>query len=283
MSIRVVPISVGHEGSSKFWEERSIPSISYALSAIMGGIASSCYCLGRKRLKNLNIINLAFYVFTITPPLIPLLTVALSVSVISQRLFGLRFQKLIERLPALLLVTITMNAGISIFIHECGHAVLASLLFREACPTIHILPFQGGVTTYTISCGLTVIGESIGQNVAEAVITAGGFIASCLFAKAVCTLPSKISLTTKIQRLLKDVALNQLFFETVYALKACVISRNRMENDFTKLWITKGIHPLVPIAVTLLMLVQVILLKPAQSISEAPLQQQSLSELPGQR
>lgn len=240
----------------KSWEKHQITATFHALPVLLGGIVSTCYCLGRKRLEKLTITNLSLSIFLFTPVSVPLLTVALSISLIGLIIFGTRFQKLTEGLHTLLLVTTLMNAGISLLIHESGHAVLAALLFRKAEPKIQIFPFQGGTTSYTVSFGLTLTGQWIGQDLADTLVTAGGFAASCAFIQVASILPKKISLPVNIQRLFKFAALSQLFFEVIYATKAWLIDQKKLENDFTKLWITQGIHPVVPIAINTLMLLQ---------------------------
>lgn len=261
-------------------EPKSVTSAKCSLyiPSIIIGSATTCFCLGTRRLKELSLRQLTVYAFSALNPAIPLLTIALTIAVIGLRFLGHNFQSSAEKMNVLLLTSIVMNAGISTLIHECGHAALASLIYRGASPRIQIMPFQGGLTSFNLSYGLTPFGRFIGNNLANTLISAGGFIASCLFAQAAKTVTSQTLLPMKWRERIEASAISQLFFEFVYGMKALLSQRHRIENDFTRLWVFEGLHPLIPIAITVVIAAQVILSKKDQPITEAQLQLQPLSK-----
>lgn len=147
------------------------------------------------------------------------------------------------------IVNVVGLAGPNIAIHEAGHAATAWAFFKKSNPEITIFPFFGGMTSFTYSHGLTKLGSFIGQHPAFMVITAAGILSSTFFAMFEFGLSEAIQDSyPTLSRLMTVHGILQITQEVLYGLTAFISSKTDLAHDFVNLWITGGIHPLIPIA-----------------------------------
>ncbi len=134
-------------------------------------------------------------------------------------------------------------------IHECGHVIAASALFKEPNIKVTINPFKGGNTSYTVSKGLTKVGEFLGKENAILLTTAAGFMASTFFAMFEFGLAYHLKEQyPNLSECLNHHAIAQILNDVVYALTTFFTHQSNLGHDFMRLWQVGGVHPLIPIA-----------------------------------
>lgn len=221
-------------------------------------------------------LNFAAMAFFATPMSIPLLSLMLIGSFALGCIFGLKDSSRSKnklsgemedpmRGTRILSRTSIVNtigwSGPNLWIHESGHAISATALFKEAQVKMWVKPFQGGATTYTASHRLTQIGQWFGKSRAMLVTAAAGLAASTIFVMSELGIANKCKKSNPtISQYLKLHAFTTIFNEAVYGLTAFLASRADLGHDLVRLWRVGGIHPLIPIiAVVALPLIQVTL------------------------
>lgn len=222
-----------------------------ASAANIGAIA---YKLYNHNFIFLGIGQIATLISTIVHPLIPAfaaLATGVLVAILAIRFFTGEWMGLDigESFAQASLVSVLGLAYPTIFIHEAGHYLASLALFKDAAPTLLVLPFQGGETSFVISRGLTCLGELLGKENCMLAVTAAGMAASTLFA----TIESVVTFLIheqfpKIAECIDDHSLTQRLQEFIYGLSTFFANRSQLSHDFMRLWRTGGIHPLVPMA-----------------------------------
>lgn len=130
-------------------------------------------------------------------------------------------------------------------VHECGHAIAASILFENSNSKIEIYPFQGGLHSFKARY-LSPWGEMFGRQRSLTIVTAAGpifaifeatfFVAASHLVKDSHPQLRVYLLQMSFQRICKHVA---------YALSALMREARKSKNhDFYQLWQRAGIHPL---------------------------------------
>ena len=197
--------------------------------------------------------------FLVAHPLIPIMTVILSVAFLGlltlrviqgpfhlKQLSGL---EKVQKLARFSLITTSFLGGETPLIHEMGHYVAANVLFKNADAALSIFSFKGGETSYAVSYGLTKIGEVFGKHKAILTVTAAGALASTVFGIIELSVASLIEeKLPKLSQALKFHAVAQTLSDFIYGLTAFFIHRPNLANDFVRLWLTGGIHPIIPMA-----------------------------------
>lgn len=145
------------------------------------------------------------------------------------------------------------QAGVSPLVHESGHALAALACYKDANPIITIFPFLGGRTCTVQSC-LSGFGELIGAGASASLVGAGGIIAATLAAMAALAGAHRLADShPTISRALELFAYIQILDHVVYGLKALGEPAGLCHNDFTHLYLLTGIHPLVAVAIIILL------------------------------
>lgn len=141
-------------------------------------------------------------------------------------------------------------SGPNLWIHELGHALSATALFKNSQAKIWVRPFQGGATSYTASNRLTAVGKLLGKHRAMMVTAAAGLAASTIFVMSELGLASKCKKShPAISQYLNLHASAFLFNEAIYGLTAFLASKKDLGHDLVRLWQVGGVHPAIPIAV----------------------------------
>ena len=136
-----------------------------------------------------------------------------------------------------------------IAIHESGHALMASSCFQNAKPKITITPFRGGMTSYTVSNGLTALGNLLGKERALVLISASGIMATTVFAMISFAIADKLQdHYPTVASCLNYEGVAFIMSEVLYGLTAFIASKEDLTHDFIYMWQKGGIHPLIPIA-----------------------------------
>lgn len=205
-------------------------------------------------------LNYAVVNFVAIPLTVPLFTLALATTLAAgcialaydyYRKKGIEKERMqaVQKLSRISIVNTVGLAGPNIVIHESGHALAASALFKNAQPLIEIDPFNGGATSYAISYGLTRWGNFLGQRQAMLVIAAAGLIASTIFALFEFGLAHKLQHSYPLlSQYLNLHGISQILNEVIYGLTAFFADKIELGHDFIYLWQMGEIHPLIPIA-----------------------------------
>jgi hypothetical protein len=245
------------------------------------GILAKIWSVAGKAFLEISIvlaINCAVITFIAIPMTIPILTSALISGIVTcavKTALELYLQRKdkeqrikesvdnVQHLARISLIDTIGLAGPNIAIHEVGHAAAVLTCFRNPQPEIHILPFKGGMTGYTISNGLTRLGKFLGNHHSLMFVAAGGMLASTIFALFEFAIADKIKdIYPMISQFMNYHAILQLFGEVLYGITAFVASKTDLSHDFVHLWMTGGIHPLIPIALIIaLPLAEIALMK----------------------
>jgi hypothetical protein len=145
-------------------------------------------------------------------------------------------------------------AGPNIIIHEMGHAAVASICFQKSNPRTQFFPFLGGMTSYTVSHGLTRVGAFLGEHRTQVLIASAGFLASTLFGMFEFALAYRLHDDyPTLSRWLNVHGVMQITQEVLYGLTAFIVNKADLAHDFVNLWVTQGIHPLLPIGLMILL------------------------------
>ncbi len=136
------------------------------------------------------------------------------------------------------------NATAGVLIHEGGHALAASLLYKNAQARVVIdFPFEG--STSFINRGLSVIGSSLGSSGAKILVAAAGPLAIVSTVSVVILVAMRIHKShPKLSKYLYFSSLFSLIYNVRYALSALIVSVAVLDHDFVQLS-NHGIHPLV--------------------------------------
>lgn len=165
---------------------------------------------------------------------IPLLTVALAVSALALVIIKPQDPSTIRSLARFSIIHLVLSVTLNPLIHECGHAVLALALFKDAGVQIRFLGFgKGAVTSYVVSRGLTPLGKRLGKELAVQVVAAGGMLATLFWTQCI----GRISL---------KMAVSQTYQECAYALDA-IGRRWDPRHDYMLLHYESGINPVFPL------------------------------------
>lgn len=136
------------------------------------------------------------------------------------------------------------NATAGVLIHEGGHALAASLLYKNAQARVVINFLFEGSTTF-INRGLSVIGSSLGISGAKILVAAAGPLAVIATVSAVILVAMAIQKShPKLSKYLYFSSLFSLVYNVRYALSALTASVTALDHDFVQLS-NHGIHPLV--------------------------------------
>lgn len=131
-------------------------------------------------------------------------------------------------------------------VHESGHALAASCLFKNANPKITVNVSSGNCRYYASPKQLTSIGKWLGMSSSRAVISAAGPVASLLCSCVLLTtshfLPERYQ---TVKAYLNMMTIQSVVRHIVYALSACFASVVVKGHDFHNLWMLAGIHPVV--------------------------------------
>jgi len=212
--------------------------------AIILNISITAYKLSWKRFQVLSAPILLRTSLKIVQPSIPLLGAVLLIAAISSQ-----SEEAVRQLSRFSIVNTLGLSSLTIVIHECGHFLAARLLLRNSLAGLTIIPFLGGETTYTISYGLTKIGQFVGLDRALLIIAAGGIATSTSIALLEIGFAHRFSAKYPcISELLSLHAISQLTFEILYGMKTLIEQKPNLTNDFIKLWYVGGIHPIIPTA-----------------------------------
>jgi len=233
---------------------KSDPLLKIFIACILNS-AVTIYQISKKNIKHLKCSQLITLSFTVTSPLIPTLTLILSVALIGTITLKLLnkksplWEKTSDHLSNFSIINTVALSSATFFIHELGHATLATCFFKTPRVTIKIFPFLGGETTYAISYGFTKIGSFFGRERALLMITSGGFLAST----ATSLLATQISKLLResnplSSKILKYFAVSQILNELIHAISSLIESEADYQNDFTYLRHAGCIHPLIPIS-----------------------------------
>lgn len=132
-------------------------------------------------------------------------------------------------------------------VHEGGHALAAMAIYKNANPKIEVFPFIGGVTSYS-GRHLSRLGEFLGKNYSNAIVSGAGAGASILVASAYIGLAHRFQEThPEFTRYCKCTAIASIVQHVVYALSA-LAQTGQSGHDFLSLWAV-GIHPIASAAV----------------------------------
>lgn len=133
-----------------------------------------------------------------------------------------------------------------VVIHEGGHALAASALYKNANPKITVMPLQGGVTTFWIN-GLTKVGKFFGEKGSRLIVAGAGPAAAVLADTIHIGVAHVIRKThPTLSSYLKITAIISLIGHVMYALSALSIKQQMPGHDFVALWMG-GIHPVASI------------------------------------
>lgn len=133
-----------------------------------------------------------------------------------------------------------------VVIHEGGHALAASALYKNANPQITVMPLQGGVTSFWIN-GLTKVGKFFGEKGSRLIVAGAGPAAAVLADSIQIGVAHVIKKThPTMSRYLKVTAIFSLFGHVMYALSALSTKQQMPGHDFVALWMG-GIHPVASI------------------------------------
>ncbi len=131
-------------------------------------------------------------------------------------------------------------------IHEGGHLVAASLLYKNAQPEIIVRPFQGGATSFWTN-GLTKLGQFFGEKGSRLIVAGAGPAAAVLVNSAHIGIAHAIRKThPNLSRYLKVTAIISLVGHIFYALSALTPKNHMPAHDFVALR-AGGIHPVASI------------------------------------
>jgi len=128
-------------------------------------------------------------------------------------------------------------------IHELGHALAATNLYKNARVFIEIYPFEGGTTSYSIS-HLNSLGCIIGKTQARFFTTISGPLLSLVFSSILLKASTQIKKDTpQLSYYLESSALMNFYTNANYAFSA-LKAPLELSHDFVYLSAV-GIHPLV--------------------------------------
>ncbi len=149
-------------------------------------------------------------------------------------------------------------------IHEMGHALMAKLFFKNACPKITI-HWTGGVTHYyTSPTMLTNWGKFLGYERACFMIRAAGPVFSMIEATILLMIAHQVKdKSPELRWHLIAMAIQRVVTHVFYALSALTLTSADWGHDFYFLWHMGSIHPLLA-AITMIaipLLVQQVLWK----------------------
>lgn len=149
-------------------------------------------------------------------------------------------------------INLVHQLGLTVFIHEMGHAMAAAALCRSGLPKISLSFFGEGSTTYTLS-KLSALGEYLGRDKVRIVIAAAGPLASVAFAMGMFAWSSYQTDGSSAQRLMIHGAV-QLGSDLKYAWESIGIRNpTQLSNDFHALHKLGGIHPKTSFAIMALL------------------------------
>lgn len=155
------------------------------------------------------------------------------------------FDENINLLSNLTLITAVHLSYPYFFIHEKGHFLLAKWLFQESIKFPHrmvIDPFDGGITEYATSLGLTQLGHYFGKERSIQWVTAGGMLASLVF--------SCFAIVTAVftkSNLLVLLAVSHTFIETLYQGSYFHHLHPQTNHDLAQLVQKFAIKPIYPL------------------------------------
>lgn len=132
-------------------------------------------------------------------------------------------------------------------IHEAGHALMASAVYKNANSQIQIFPFIGGSTSFNPS-ELSAFGKKWGASRSLMLVTAAGPLLS--LAVSSISLASSFFIKDKHPRVAKYMqaaAIQDFATHATYAFSALYTSKTKLSHDFVRL-ATYGIHPLAATA-----------------------------------
>jgi hypothetical protein len=137
-----------------------------------------------------------------------------------------------------------------VLIHEGGHALAATLLFKGANPSITINPLEGGVTRY-YQRGLTSLGEMLGTQKADFIISAAGTAASLGYSLLNIILADRLAEShPQLSKYLLVMGITSILNSIIYAASALFTAFPG--HDFAALW-RGGLHPVASIAMMVLL------------------------------
>jgi hypothetical protein len=134
--------------------------------------------------------------------------------------------------------------NIQILIHEICHAAAAVCLLQKADPTIRLIPYFSGITSFHI-IKPTDLGNWVGVQRIQPLITAAGPTLALLISSLQLTLSIKqLPARPTIARTLIAAACINFIFHALYALSARWHNVNQVAHDFVELKAI-GLNPLL--------------------------------------
>jgi hypothetical protein len=137
------------------------------------------------------------------------------------------------------------SATRDVLVHEFGHAACSTLLYKNSSLSITLLPFLGGVTSYTPEA-LRSLGKLVGENAAGILVSLAGPLATLLFTSTALIISHLIKENhPQLHEYMNTSILLSVVQQLLYALSALETSGEELSHDFVYLWAIGGIHPLL--------------------------------------
>lgn len=227
-------------------------------------------------------LNLLIIAFTATPLSIPVLTIIAATTLVGvtvRMIFESQFDDNADEFDAMLppfgevvarlgIVNAIGQSSLNILIHEAGHALTALACFVNPGIKIKWDFFVHGETSFSVSNGMTKLGNYLGKNNSIMLFRAGGLIASTVLAMTEVAIAFFVKDSSPQASLtLKCHAFSQISNDLLYGLSALLSNGFNVRNDYLALWKIGGIHPLIPM--TLMVALPVILYVGLQLLSSA--------------
>jgi len=206
-------------------------------------------------------INCVILMITATPISIPALTLIAGTALIgvtvrmvfeaefddNQDDFDVLMPPIGEFIGRLSIVNSVGMSSLNIWIHEAGHAVAAACFFLKPNIKIHWDPFLHGDTSFSVSNGMTKLGQLLGKHHAIMLFRAAGLIGSTVFAMTEIGAAFFFKESSpQVSLTLTCHAISQIANDVLYGLAALASRGFNVRNDYLALWKIGGIHPAIP-------------------------------------
>lgn len=134
----------------------------------------------------------------------------------------------------------------NVLVHEAGHAMAASSVYKNARPRIEVYPFKGGATSFCPK-ELTKFGKYLGWKNADLLVSGAGAGISMIAALASIIAAHKMDKNSEVRKYLIMTAISTIVQHIFYAFTALWTSPENLGHDFIALW-RHNIHPLAAVA-----------------------------------
>lgn len=156
-----------------------------------------------------------------------------------------------QRVSEFSLLNVIAAGGVAMAVHEMGHYLAASILFREANAKISISPFQSAHTTFDLSAGLSFAGRLLGMHTSFSLLLAAGLLATTITATTLYVAARYLKSHPDISSYVKMLACAQMLADISYGVLSLLEPEKMVSGDFWMLHCVVGIHPSVTIALML--------------------------------